>query len=184
MSAPLAANLTHMGIYVRDLPRMKRFYLDTLGLVVSDEGYAARLGAEICFMSASPEVHHQVVLVSGRPESASFSTVMQISFTVPSLAELRRVRDRALANGATGMRPVSHGNAWSIYFADPEGNVIEVYLDSPWHVPQPHGDPLDLDKPDAQILAETEAACRADPGFMPRPEWEKVQAARLAARAG
>lgn len=174
-----AANLTHMGIYVRDLPRLREFYTKTLGLVISDEGYAARLGANICFMSGSQSIHHQVVLVEGRAAEGP-STVMQISFTVESLAELRQVRDRALANGATGMRPVSHGNAWSIYFEDPEGNVIEVYLDSPWHVPQPHGDPLDLDKPDAQILAETEAACRADPGFMPRAEWEKVQAARLA----
>ena len=175
-----AANLTHMGIYVWDLPKMRDLYTHTLGLVVSDQGHAARLKADICFMSGNEGIHHQVVLVGGRPAEAKHSTVMQISFTVDSLAELRQVRDKALANGATDMRPISHGNAWSIYFADPEGNVVEVYLDSPWHVPQPHGDPLDLDKSDAQILAETEAVCRADPGFMPRAEWEKVQAARLA----
>lgn len=179
MSKPLAANLTHMGIYVRDLPRMREFYTGVLGLTVSDEGFVARLNADICFMSADPTVHHQVVLVSGRPESATYSTVMQISFTVPSLSDLRAARDRALAAGATQMRQVSHGNAWSIYFADPEGNVIEMYLDSPFHVPQPHGDPFDLDKPEAEIIAETEAACRQDPGFMMRTEWEKVQAARM-----
>jgi catechol 2,3-dioxygenase len=174
-----AANLTHMGIYVRDLERMREFYGKVLGLRVTDSGYAARLGAAICFMSGDPKVHHQVVLVSGRPESASYTTVMQISFTVASLAELRRVRDLALAEGARGMRPVNHGNAWSVYFEDPEGNVIEVYLDSPWHVPQPHGDPLDLDKPDEEIMAETEAVCRADPGFLPRAEWERLQASRM-----
>ena len=175
----MAANLTHMGIYVRDLERMCDFYGKVLGLVVSDRGHVPRFGGDIIFMSGNPQVHHQVVLVHGRPASATYTTVMQISFTVPDLAELRATRDRALALGAQNMRPVSHGNAWSIYFEDPEGNVIEVYLDSPWHVPQPHGDPLDLDKTDAQILAETEATCRADPGFMPRAEWEKVQAARL-----
>jgi catechol 2,3-dioxygenase len=175
----VAANLAHMGIYVRDLDRMREFYGRVLGLKVTDSGFVARLNADICFMSADPKIHHQVVLVSGRPESASYTTVMQISFTVPSLAELRRVRDLALAEGACGMRPVNHGNAWSIYFEDPEDNVIEVYLDSPFHVPQPHGDPLDLDRSDEQILAETEAACRKDPGFMPRSEWEKRQAARM-----
>jgi catechol 2,3-dioxygenase len=173
-----AAKLTHMGIYVRDLDRMRDFYGKVLGLMVSDAGHVPRLGADLCFMSGDPKVHHQVVLVSGRPDSATNTTVMQISFTVASLAELRRIRDLALAEGAQGMRPVSHGNAWSIYFEDPEGNVIEVYLDSPWHVPQPHGDPLDLDRDDEVILAETEAACRKDPGFMPRDEWEKMQAAR------
>ncbi len=175
-----AANLTHMGIYVHDLERMCGFYGQVLGLVVSDRGHVPRFGGDIVFMSGDPKVHHQVVLVHGRPASATYTTVMQISFTVPNLGELRATRDRALALGARGMRPVSHGNAWSIYFEDPEGNVIEVYLDSPWHVPQPHGDPLDLDKTDAVILAETEATCRADPGFMPRAEWERVQAARLA----
>lgn len=179
MSKSPAANLTHMGIYVRDLPRLREFYTGVLGLIVTDQGVSPRLGTELCFMSADPKVHHQVVLVTGRPESATFTTVMQISFTVPSLSELRKTRDRALAAGATGMRQVSHGNAWSIYFADPEGNVIEVYLDSPFHVPQPHGDPFDLDKPDAEIIAETEAVCRKDPGFMMRSEWEKQQAARM-----
>src|SRR3712207_6726032 len=130
-------------------------------------------------MTGDPKVHHRMMLVGGRPESATYTTVMQISFTVPSLAELRRVRDRAAAAGATDFRPVSHGNAWSVYFRDPEGNVVEVYLDSPFHVPQPHGDPLDLDKSDEEIMRETEAACRADPGFMTRAEWEEVQAARL-----
>ena len=180
MSKPPPANLTHMGIYVRDLPRMREFYTGVLGLTVSDEGFVARLNAEICFMSADPKVHHQVVLVSGRPESADYTTVMQISFTLPSLSDLRAARDRALAAGATGMRQVSHGNAWSIYFADPEGNVIEMYLDSPFHVPQPHGDAFDLDKPDAEIIAETEAVCRKDPGFMLRAAWETERAARMA----
>ena len=86
---------------------------------------------------------------------------------VDSLADLREVHRRALALGATEMRPVSHGNAWSIYFKDPEGNTVEAYLDTPFHVPQPHGKPLDLSKSDEEILRETEAACRKDPGFMP-----------------
>ncbi|MBX9700945.1 MAG: VOC family protein, partial [Acetobacteraceae bacterium] len=179
MTKPTPAALTHMGIYVRDLPRMREFYTTVLGLTVTDQGVSPRLGSELCFMSADPKVHHQVVLVSGRPESATYSTVMQISFTVPSLAALRDARDRALAAGGTDMRQVSHGNAWSIYFADPEGNVIEMYLDSPFHVPQPHGVPIDLDRPEAEIMAETEAACRKDPGFMMRSVWEQRQAARM-----
>ena len=175
-----AAQLTHMGIYVHELERMVAFYGNVLGLVVSDRGHVPRFGGDIVFMSGDSRTHHQVVLVHGRPADATYTTVMQISFTVPSLAELRAARDRALANGARNLRATSHGNAWSIYFEDPEGNVIEVYLDSPFHVPQPHGQPLDLGKPDAQILAETEAACRADPGFLPRAEWERQQAAKLA----
>lgn len=69
------------------------------------------------------------------------------------------------------MRGLNHGNALSIYFADPEGNTVEVYVDTPFYVAQPHGDPLDLEV-DAEILAETEAICRADPTFMPLDQWQ------------
>jgi catechol 2,3-dioxygenase len=131
-------------------------------------------------MSANPANHHQIVLVSGRPDTSGFNPINQISFTVENLAELREVHDRALANGATGMRTTSHGNAWSIYFKDPEGNTIEVYLDTPWYIPQPHGDPLDLSKSDEEIYRETEAICRADPGFVPADVYQAQVAARLA----
>ena len=46
---------------------------------------------------------------------------------------------------------VSHGNAWSAYFKDPEGNRIEVFVDSPWYTPQPCRQPLDLTQPVEQI---------------------------------
>lgn len=35
---------------------------------------------------------------------------------------------------SAGVAPRNHGNAWSIYFADPEGNRIELYTPSPWYV--------------------------------------------------
>jgi catechol 2,3-dioxygenase len=60
---------------------------------------------------------------------------------------------------------------------------VEAYLDTPFHVPQPHGKPLDLSKSDEQILRETEAACRQDPGFMPIEQFKQQMAARLGATA-
>ena len=69
------------------------------------------------------------------------------------------------------MKGLSHGNALSIYFADPEQNTVEVYLDTPWYVAQPHGDPLDLDKSDEEIWAEVEKVVKADPTFKPVDEW-------------
>ena len=176
----IRAQLTHVGIYVRDLPRMESFYTGVLGLIVTDKGRSSRGNMELTFLSASPTVHHQVVLVSGRPEDVAFTTVNQMSFTVGSLDELREVHHRALELGATNMRITTHGIAWSIYFADPEGNVVEAYVDTPFHIPQPHGTPFDLAAPDAEIRAWTEAHCRADPGFRPHSDWSREQAAKLA----
>ena len=176
----IRAQLTHVGIYVREIAVMEKFYTEVLGLIITDSGVSPRNNAHLTFMSADPRTHHQVVLVTGRPEDARFSTVNQMSFTVGSLAELREVRDRALAHGATGMRVTTHGNAWSIYFLDPEGNTVEAYLDSPFHVPQPHGAPFDLDASDEEILRATEAHCRQDPAYMPRDEWIAGQKVKMA----
>ena len=75
--------------------------------------------------------------------------------------------------GASKLFTLNHGNALSVYFNDPEGNTVEVYVDTPFYVAQPHGDPLDLSKSDSEILAETEANCRADPSFTSAKSWQE-----------
>lgn len=171
---------SHFGIYVTDLERMVRFYTEVFGLTETDRGVGRTFRNTLVFLSASPLQHHQLVIASGRPAEASFSTVMQISFKVPAIQDLRDISALALARGATEMRGLNHGNALSIYFRDPEGNTVEVYLDTPFHIAQPHGDPLDLSLPDEEILRLTEATCRADLTFMPVEAWQ----ARFVAQGG
>lgn len=163
---------THFGIFVTDVERMVQFYTQVFGLVETDRGVGKTFKAPLVFLSASPDQHHQLVIAGGRPPEATFSTVMQISFAVPSIQHLRDIRTRAEALGATRVVPLNHGNALSVYFADPEGNTVETYIDMPFYIAQPHGDPLDLSKDDATILRETEAICRADPTFMPIEQWQ------------
>ncbi len=162
--------LAHAGIYVRDIEAMTRFYTRVFGLKLTDQGVGRTFKVPLHFLSGTAEQHHQLVLAGGRAADTP-STIMQLSFKVAAIDDLRRVRAAALAEGAKQMRGMNHGNALSIYFADLEDNTVEVYLDTPWYVPQPHGDPLDLEKPDAEIWAETEAICRADPGFVPVAQW-------------
>lgn len=162
--------LSHFGIFVRDIDAMTRFYTRVFGLRMTDQGVGGTFKFKLHFLSGSASQHHQLVLASGRGADAP-STVMQMSFKVQAIDDLRRVRAAALEEGASEMRGMNHGNALSIYFKDIEGNTVEVYLDTPWYVPQPHGDPLDLEKSDEELWAETEAACRADPGFEPVQRW-------------
>ncbi|MEO8297646.1 MAG: VOC family protein [Burkholderiales bacterium] len=170
MTTLTSPQLSHFGIFVRDVDAMTRFYTQVFGLRLTDTGVGKNFKFQLNFLSGSPTQHHQLVLAGGRDPAAP-STVMQLSFKVGAIDDLRHLRARALEAGATQMRGMNHGNALSIYFQDLEGNTVEVYLDTPWYVPQPHGDPLELDKPDAEIWAETEAACRADPGFEPVESW-------------
>lgn len=181
MPNAVAPQLTHMAVFASNLPAMEKFYADTLGLVVSDQGRSQALGVDLVFMTADPDKHHQFVLVSGRKPGEP-GNVQQISFLVDSLATLRAVHGRALAAGVPSTRCVTHGNAFSSYFPDPEGNTIEVYCDTEWYVPQPFGVAIDLSRPDADLLAENEALCRATPGFQTRAAWQAGVAARIRAR--
>ena len=168
-------SLAHMGIAVINIERMEDFYTKVFGLVVTDRGVGAVFKNQLVFLSGSPEQHHQVVLSTGRaPENPS--TVMQLSFKVKSLDELRTMRERALNHGASDMIGLNHGNAWSIYFFDPEENRIEIYLDTAFHTPQPCGEKLDLSKSNNEIVAETEALIASLPGGMERSAYvEKMR---------
>lgn len=170
MSTKTLPQLSHFGVFCRSLDTMVAFYGDVFGMQVTDRGMGHTMPFEIAFLSGSPLQHHQLALASGRSAEGE-STVMQISFKVQTLEELRKTRSRALENGANGMRGLNHGNALSIYFLDPEKNTVEVYLDTQWYVSQPHGDPLDLDRDDDEIWQETERICRRDPSFMPIEQW-------------
>lgn len=162
----------HFGFFVYDLDRMVDFYTQVFKLTITDEGLGKNFGNRLVFMSASEDQHHQIVLSEGRSAESKVSTIMQVSFLVPDLAELRWNRDKAESLGATELRPMNHGNAWSLYYFDPEGNRVEVYLDTPYYVNQPYGTPLDLSKSEDELLAETFAMVRDDPSYIPLAEWQ------------
>lgn len=168
--------LKHAGIYVDDIDRMEQFYTRVFDMVVTDRGQVPRLNnRRIVFMSAAPDAHHQMVLLSGKDPASGPSVVFQFSFILQNLSELRTIRERLEAEGAQDIKAICHGNAWSVYASDPEGNGLEAYLDTPWHVTQPHGVPFDLSRSDDEIHTWTLDYVRNDPSFMPRERWLEHQ---------
>ena len=84
----------------------------------------------------------QVVLVSGRPADLRFNVVNQLSFRVESLDALRHYHNAVSVEAdVTEIRPVTHGNAWSVYCRDPETNRLEFYMHTPWYISQPYREP-------------------------------------------
>ncbi|MFI6367709.1 VOC family protein [Nocardia sp. NPDC050630] len=164
--------LSHFGVFCRDLDAMVMFYTSVFDMVQTDRGEGRTMPFTIAFLSGNPSQHHQLALASGRDPEAP-STVMQLSFKVNDLGALREAWTRAETAGAANLRGLNHGNALSIYFSDIEGNTVEVYLDTPWYISQPHGDPLDLSRSDDEIWAETEKVCSADPTFMTVEAWQQ-----------
>lgn len=168
---------SHIGLYVSELPRMAAFYKQALRFTQTDAGDLGTV--QLVFLSRDPTEHHQLVLATGRPADMGFNVVNQISFRVPDLAALRRFHDRLLAHGATDMHPVTHGNAVSLYCRDPEGNRLELFMDTPWYCDQPLREPIDLAQSDAAILAQAEAIARRFPKFMSRTQWQAEVARRM-----
>lgn len=173
-----ALQFSHVGFYVRNLERMARFYADTLGFFVTDRGL---LGAvQLVFLSRNPEEHHQIVLASGRPDDGGFNVINQLSLRVSDLATLRTLRARVSAQpDVSELVSATHGNAISIYFRDPEGNRLELFLDTPWYCEQPLREPIDLDQPDQAVMAQAEALARGRPRFRTRAQWRAEMAALM-----
>jgi len=173
MSGNHELRIGHVGLFVRDMERMIAFYRDVLGFVVTDRG------ERITFLSRDPSQHHQVVFAPGRAADAP-DAVQQLSFKVGDLDTVRDIHRHLVAAGCQKIDPCTHGNAWSVYFRDPEGNRTEFYCDTPWHIPQPFRRDIDYAKPVERIYAETKAMCEATPGFMPMPQYQKELGERLA----
>ena len=149
---PQITGLGHVGIYTEDLLKQRDFYTRVMGLKVADEDLETR---GMVFLSADPVAeHHEFVLMKGRVTSDDAKVIQQISFKVAEIDDLRGYKARLEAENIQIDRIVSHGNAFGLYFFDPEGNRVEVYYRTGFPVPQPHGDPLDLTRSDEELLGD------------------------------
>ena len=177
MAAP-ALSFSHVGFFVRDIERMADFYARVLGFAVSDRG---KLGnTSFVFLTRDPREHHQIVMATGRPDNLAFNAINQISFRMGDFAGLREMYRAVQAEqGVSEIAPVSHGNALSVYFRDPEGNRIELFVDTPWYVEQPLRIPMDLSLPDAELWNWAHDTARKLPGYQPVEEWRAALAARI-----
>lgn len=163
------AHLSHLGIYVWDLDKMVAFYETEFGMVTNDRGVSTS-GLEAAFLSGNAGEHHELVLVKAR-EPGQKSTLNQISFEVDTLDDVCAFWRRFSEIGRPILQCKNHGNAWSVYVADPEDNRLELYAHSPWYMEQPIGAPIDFSRPVDELMAETEALVRSTSGFMMREEW-------------
>ena len=153
MSDTPAVAFSHVGIFVTDMDTMVNFFTRFLGMVVTDREVEG--AGEIAFLTRDAREHHQLVMVSGRP-AGGVSTVQQLSFRLNSLATLRRMHAMLEREPVVDLGPVTHGLAISAYFRDPEGNRVELFVDTPWYVAQPLRIPVDLSLPEDEIWRRVE----------------------------
>jgi len=182
MTLPSSAlAFSHVGLYVHDAPRMEDFYVRFMGFTVTDRGELPGPDGplQLVFLSSDPDEHHQLVLVTGRPAAIAFNVVNQLSLRADGLATLKAVHAALAGEAVSDVMPVTHGNAVSVYFRDPEGNRLEVFIDTPWYVNQPVRVPIDLTLPDEDLWRWAQDHARSLPGFRPRAEWRAEMARRM-----
>lgn len=159
------AELGHTGLWVYDLPKMRDFYERVLGLTVTDQDE----GHGIVFFSSRPETeHHEFVIQVGRTAAIGDKQQHQISWRVESLDDIIAFHHRFRREGVAVQQEVTHGNAFGIYFFDPEGNRNEVYLRIDRDVRQPFRKSIDFGQPPEQIYAEAERLlAEGGPAYQP-----------------
>jgi catechol 2,3-dioxygenase len=169
----------HVGLFVFDIDLMVDFFTRTCGLHITDQS-VVRQSSRVVFLSRDPAEHHQIVLVEGRTSATELKLLNQISLRVRTVDDLRDAMARLEQDPrVTEIDPCNHGNAFSVYFRDPERNRFELYLDSPFYVKQAVLAHLDLQQTDAQLIASTQARHAADPSFRLVEQWRTDFAKKL-----
>ncbi|WP_436935955.1 VOC family protein [Halovenus marina] len=118
-------DLGHVHLKVKGLDRSIAFYTDVLGLAVEE-----RIGS-FAFLTYGD--HHHDVALQAVPDSAPDPGpgvgLYHAAFEVPDEMALERTYDR-LQDRDVAVSPVDHGISKALYFDDPSGNGLEVYLDT------------------------------------------------------
>ena len=122
--------LGHVVLRVTDRARAERFYNGVLGLPICarfDEN-----GMKMAFFTLGNHHDFAVMEVSGEGSSRSASAVGldHVAFNIGrNLDELREAKAKLEAAGITP-NPIDHEVTKSLYFEDPDGNGVELYVDS------------------------------------------------------
>lgn len=123
-----SVKLGHVHLKVRDLEAAEEFYVALLGMRVSE-----RLGARFSFLSLGGGAHHDLALqaLGAGASGPAFDAVglAHVAFELPDRGAFagawRRLREMRREASAA-----DHRISWSIYCADPDGNAVELYVDT------------------------------------------------------
>ena len=122
-------SLGHVVVRVTDRERAERFYSGVLGLTVCARFDEA--GFKMSFFTLGNHHDFAVMEVSGEGSSRSETAVglHHVAFNIgTTMDELREAKAKLDAAGIV-TQPIDHVMSKSLYFADPDGNGVEVYVD-------------------------------------------------------
>ena len=120
----------HVGLFVEDMKKMVTFYTDILGFETDWDGgpfasFKVKDGG--LFMFDRKQFSESMNQPYSPPRG--FNTTMEIGIGVPSAADVDNEYDRLTALGVQSLTGKPVTQPWgqrNFFFADPEGNYIEI----------------------------------------------------------
>jgi catechol 2,3-dioxygenase len=123
-------SLGHVVVRVRDRERSEKFYNGVLGLPICAHFDGDRL--KMAFFTLGNHHDFAVMEVSGGGNNRSEDSIGldHVAFKIGnSLDELREAKAK-LESAGIKPNPVDHEVTKSLYFEDPDGNGVELYVDT------------------------------------------------------
>ena len=115
----------HVHLKVSDLKRAEEFYTNVLGLKVAERV------SNYLFLTFGKE-HHDLAFQehkNARKPSEDMTGLYHFAVEFENLKQLADIYFR-LKNHKISFTQIDHGISKTIYFSDPDGNGIEVYVDT------------------------------------------------------
>ena len=130
--------ISHLIFNTANYEAMKRWYLDvfeaTIGVETSDHS--------ACFLQTD-EHHHRIGMFNvaktdesvamtapGSGDASALSRLNHLAFEYPTLAELFETYERLAGSSILPTVSMNHGPTMSVYYQDPDRNVVELFYDT------------------------------------------------------
>ncbi len=120
------STLAHVVLRTPNIRPMEDFYVTFLG------GRVAHRNSALSFITYDEE-HHRIALIEAPqklPKVRSSHGLEHIAFGYPTLSDLMLSYRQRKERGIFPIWCVNHGPTTSIYYKDPDGNILETQVDN------------------------------------------------------
>ncbi len=118
----------HVALYVADIERSARFYVDVLGFSISDIYGDDMMAGGAIFLRCNPD-HHGIALFKATEANPAGAGLHHMAFEVATLDEVVRAREHLRRHNVPvdfdGRRRA--GVQIAVEFRDPDGHRLEIY---------------------------------------------------------
>jgi catechol-2,3-dioxygenase len=120
------ARFAHFVLRVREIERSIAWYEEVLGMQMVHHA------GKLAFMSYDEE-HHRVALAETPVDDEAApgcAGLDHVAYAFETLGDLLSSYKRLKAKGIEPYWPINHGPSTSLYYHDPDGNGVELFVDN------------------------------------------------------